>query len=128
MKRFFLVLFAAAFMLTGCGLGYRSGAYYPDDYHHHGDSRYYEDAAVVFIADSRYNINVRIDRDHYRVRTVRERDFWRNRNVGKVYDNMIVVSPGRHKITVRRRGRVLLDERVNVYAGEAKTIYLDYRY
>lgn len=127
MKRFFLILFAAAFMLTGCGLGYRSGGYYPEDPHHR-DSHYYQEAAVVFVADSRYNIDVRIDHERFRVKTVRDRDFWRNRNVRKTYNNMIIVSPGRHRITVRRRGRVIMEDRIYVYTGEAKAIYLNYLY
>lgn len=111
MKRIFLVLFAATLLLTGCGMGSR-----PADYRHH------EDSALILLADRHYSVDVSVDHHRYRVSTVKRSEFRNKRHYDRVTDNMIVVHPGVHKVTVRRRGRVVLEQRTYFRPGDTKTL------
>ena len=59
----------------------------------------------------------------YHIKTVREQDLNRKRNLKRAADNMIYVSPGSHKVMVRKNGRIVYDERVRVGSDETKLIY-----
>ena len=83
-----------------------------------------EDAALVFVDDSVYSIDVIIDGQRHYVKTVKERDLNRKRNLKHAADNMIYVSPGRHDIIVKSHGSILYDERINLRSDETKLIYL----
>ena len=113
MKRIFLALFAAALLLTGCGVG-----------SHTVVSGRPDEAAVVFFSNRSYSVDVKIDHNTYRVNTVKNSDFKKKRNIKKTADNMIVVSPGVHQVTVRRRGEVIHEQRIFVSAGDTKVITL----
>ena len=83
-----------------------------------------QDAAVVFLSNTSKRIDVSIDNQTYRVKTVRNSSFRSDRYYRKTAENAIVVRPGRHRVTVWRRGRVLMDRRINVYPGDMTAIYL----
>ncbi len=113
MKRILIALFAAALLLTGCGVG-----------SHTVVSGKPDEAAVIFFDDQAYAVDVRIDNNTYRVKTVKNSDYKKKRNIKKTADNMIVVRPGVHNVTVRRKGRVVLEQRIFVSAGDTKVINL----
>jgi len=114
MKRSFLILlFAAALLITGCGVG-----------SHTVVSGRADEAGLVVFADRSYPIDVTVDNQTYRVNTVKDNSYKNKRNIKKTADNMIVVSPGVHSVTVRSRGRVVLTQRIFVSAGDTKVLTL----
>lgn len=113
MKKYFLLLFAAALLLTGCGVG-----------SHTVVSGRADEAGVVFFADKAQPIEVTIDRNVYRVNTVKDSDFKSKRNIKRTAENMIVVTPGQHDVKVRLRGTTILTQKIFVSAGDTKVINL----
>lgn len=113
MKRFLLVLFASALMLTGCGVG-----------SHTVVSGRHDEAGVIVFASRSYPVEVTIDRTTYRVYTIKDTQYKRRRNIKKTAENMIIVRPGVHDVTVRHHGRRVLSQRIFVSAGDTKVITL----
>ena len=131
MKRI-LILLSAVLLISGCGVGHYSYDPYYSGYPSHSGSRHgsysthsrMQDAALVFMSNSSHRIDVSIDNMTYRVKTVRNSSFRSDRYYRKTVENAIAVRPGRHHVTVWRRGRVILDKRINVYPGDITAIYL----
>lgn len=113
MKKIFLTLFAAALMLTGCGVG-----------SHTVVSGKADEAGVIFFADRAQTIDVTIDKASYRVSTVQESQFKSKRNIKKTAENMIIVKPGQHDVKVRLKGQTILTQKIFVSAGDTKVINL----
>lgn len=113
MKKFFLTLFAAALMLTGCGVG-----------SHTVVSGRPDEAGVIFFADRTQPIEVTIDHETYHVNAIKDSDFKKKRNIKKTAENIIVVRPGTHDVKVRVKGRVILTQKIFVSAGDTKVINL----
>jgi len=112
MKKLILFL-SAALLLTGCGVGTHSVV-----------SGRPDEAGVIFFADKAQTIDVTIDKETYRVSTVRDSDFKRKRNIKKTAENMITVKPGQHDVSVRLKGRTILTQKIFVSAGDTKVINL----
>ena len=113
MKRIFVLLFAAALLLTGCGVGSQtvvSGR--PDE------------AGVVFFADRSYTVEVTVDQNTYQVSTVKDSEFKSKRSIKETVANTIYVTPGTHDVTVKSRGQVVLNQKIFVSAGDTKVIRL----
>ena len=116
MKKRLLTCFliaAVALMATSC-FTYKSASKYTPE----------EDAVLVFVDSHEYDIDVTVDRDRYHVKTVKEKDLNHKRNLKKAAENMIYVSPGRHDVLVRSRGKVLYEQRISVRVDETKLIKL----
>ena len=112
MKKLLLFL-SAALLLASCGVG-----------SHTVVSGRADEAGIVFFADKSLAIDVTIDKDTYRVNTVKDSDFKKKRNIKKTAENIIVVRPGAHDVMVRDRGRVILTQKIFVSAGDTKVINL----
>ena len=112
MKKLLIFLFAAA-LVVGCGVGNKTVVSGRPDM-----------AGVIFFDDSSYSIDVNIDGKSYRVNTVKDNDFKKKRNIRKTAENMIEVKPGSHEISVRRKGRTILTQKIFVSAGDTKVINL----
>lgn len=113
MKKFFLILFAAL-LVTSCGVG-----------SHSVSSGKADEAGLVFFADKSYTIEVTVDgKVTYKVDTVKDSDFKKKRNIKKTAENMITLKPGSHDVTVRRKGRKVLSQKIFVSAGDTKVINL----
>lgn len=113
MKKFFLTLFAAALMLTGCGVG-----------SHTVVSGRADEAGVIFFADRTQPIEVTIDRETFHVNAIKDSDFKKKRNIKKTAENMIIVKPGQHDVKVRLKGQTILTQKIFVSAGDTKVINL----
>ena len=109
----FFLIAAVALMATSC-FTYKSVPKYTPE----------EDAVLVFVDSHEYDIDVTVDRDRYHVKTVKEKDLNRKRNLKQAAENMIYVTPGRHDVLVRSRGKVLYEERISVRVDETKLIKL----
>ena len=112
MKRL-LILLSAVLLLAGCGTGSHSVASGKPDA-----------AGVVFFADREQSIRVTIDDQTYHVKTVKDSDYKKKRNIKKTSENMIVVKPGKHDVRVRLKGRTVLTQKIFVSAGDTKVINL----
>lgn len=112
MKRI-LILLSAVLLFAGCGTG-----------SHTVVSGKADEAGVVFFSDQTQAIDVTIDKNTYRVNTVKNSDFKKKRNIKKTADNMIVVKPGQHDVTVRYKGKTILTQKIFVSAGDTKVINL----
>ncbi|MBO4842716.1 MAG: hypothetical protein J5478_05020 [Bacteroidales bacterium] len=116
MKKTLLTCFliaVVALMATSCST-YKSASKYTPE----------EDAVLIFVDSHEYDIDVTVDRDRYHVKTVKEKDLNHKRNLKRAAENMIYVSPGRHDVLVRSRGKVLYEQRISVRVDETKLIKL----
>ena len=131
MKRF-LILLSAVLLVTGCGIGnyayepsYRPS--YPDSrhrHHSHSTASRNEVAGLAFFADRSKNIEVSVDHQHYRIKTLKYNASRSRHNFEKAIENTITVRPGMHYIRVWRNGRLLYDQRIYVYSNSVQSIYL----
>ena len=64
------------------------------------------------------------NKNQHHIKTVKEKDLDRKRNLKHAADNMIYVTPGSHQVTIKRNGRIVYDERIRLSADETKLIYL----
>ncbi|MBQ9397371.1 MAG: hypothetical protein IJU08_02620 [Bacteroidales bacterium] len=112
MKKLLLFL-SAALLLASCGVG-----------SHTVVSGRADEAGIVFFSDRTQTIDVTIDRDTYRVNTVKDSDFKSKRNIKRTAENMIVIKPGQHDVKVRLRGETILTQKIFVSAGDTKVINL----
>lgn len=130
MKRF-LILLSAVLLVTGCGVGYYSyepsyGHSYPDSRHRHHPSTVSrnESAGLAFFADRSKNIEVSVDHQRYRIKTLKYNANRNRRNFEKAIGNTIPVRPGMHNVRVWRNGRLLYDQRIYVYSNSVQPVYL----
>lgn len=112
MKRLLIFLFAAV-LAAGCGTG-----------SHTVVSGRPDDAGVVFMDDSSYAIDVNIDGKNYKVKTVKDVDYKKMRDIKRTAQNMIVIKPGNHTVKVRVKGQNVLTQKIFVSAGDTKVINL----
>ena len=138
MKRF-LILLSAVLLVTGCGVGHHGfvpgyvpgdetpyGDYYPGSRHHHSNSSYSRDgfSGLAFYAERSKNIEVSVDHQRYRIKTLKYNANRNRRNFEKAVENTIPVRPGVHNVQVRRNGRIIYDQRLYVSASGIVPIYL----
>ena len=83
-----------------------------------------EDAVIVCVASSSYAIDVTVDKNQYHIKTVKENDLNRKRNLKHAADNMIYLSPGSHKVVIKKSGKTIYDEKVYLSSDETKLIHL----
>ncbi|MBO4536359.1 MAG: hypothetical protein J5702_04045 [Bacteroidales bacterium] len=131
MKRL-LILLSAVLLVTGCGIGHY--AYEPSYGHSYPESRQRHPshstasrsdfAGLAFFAERSKNIEVSVDHRHYRIKTLKYNANRNRRNFEKAVENTIAVRPGRHYVRVWRNGRLIFDQRINVYANGVQSIYL----
>ena len=113
MKRFFLILCAAALLVAGCGVG-----------SHTVVSGRPDEAGLVFFADRSYSVAVTVDQNTYQVNTVKDSEFKSKRKIKETVANTIYLKPGAHDVTVKSRGQVILTQKIFVSAGDTKVINL----
>ena len=109
MKKLLIILFAAV-LVVGCGVGSNTVVSGKSD-----------QAGVIFFDNSSYGIDVTVD---YKVNTVKSSDFKKKRNIRRTAENMIEVKPGSHDVTVKRKGKTILTQKIFVSAGDTKVINL----
>lgn len=112
MKNLLIILFAAV-LVVGCGVGSNTVVSGKSD-----------QAGVIFFDNSSYGIDVTIDNKHYKVNTVKNSDFKKKRNIRRTAENMIEIKPGSHDVTVKRKGKTILTQKIFVSAGDTKVINL----
>ena len=71
---------------------------------------------------SDYKVN--IDGKNYKVKTVKEVDYKKMRDIKRTAQNMIVIKPGNHTVKVRVKGQNVLTQKIFVSAGDTKVINL----
>ena len=131
MKRF-LILLSAVLLVTGCGVGYYSyepsyGHTYPNSHHrHHPNSSVSRNelGGLACFADRSKNIEVSVDHQHFRIKTLKYNASRTRHNFEKAIGNTIPVRPGMHTVRVWRNGRLIYDQRVYIYSNDVKAVYL----
>lgn len=112
MKKFILAAIAAL-LLVGCGVGtYSVASGRPDE------------AAISFVAGSKYDIAVTIDDATYNVQTVKTSDYKANKNIKQTAKNTIYMAPGKHELTVKSKGQTVYAKTIFVSVGEHKVVEL----
>lgn len=112
MKRV-IILLSALLLVAGCGVG-----------SHTVVSGLADEAAVVFFSPRAMTVDVTVDDMDYRVNTVKDSEFKAKRNIKDTANNMIIVKPGTHEVTVRFNGATILNQKIFVSAGDTKVIKL----
>ena len=128
MKRF-LILLSAVLLVTGCGVGYYAyepsyGHSYPDSRHSRSTVHRNDFAGLAFYADRSKYIEVSVDRQYYRIKTLKYRANRNRRNFEKAIENTITVRPGTHYVRVWRNGRLLYEQRIYIRPNGVQAIYL----
>lgn len=112
MKKLFLIaIVTLVFFLSGCGV-YSVASGMEDK------------SALCFVSDQCYDIMVDVDGVAYKMQTVKQKSHRANRDVKRMADSQILLSPGRHQVTVVRDNRMLYAKEVFVSATEVKIIEL----
>lgn len=112
MKHFLIMLFGVLFV-TGCGVGSYSIS-----------SGSADESYLSFTCENRFEIYVTVDGKDYNVETVKTKQWKNKRNIKKTVQNTIVMSPGKHQITVKHRGVVLYSKQIFVSSREHRVIDL----
>lgn len=98
--------------LASCGSVYTVSGGNPDE------------AAVAFVADDDYDINVYIDNVKYERETIEQKGYRSNRNTKRIAKEKIVVSPGRHSVKVTKDDKVVYEKEIFISASEVRVIEL----
>ncbi len=115
MKKTIIILFCllTTAFFTACGVG-----------NYTVTSGIEDKAAVCFSAPSAYNIDVTIDGERFSTSTVKDIAHKTRRDIKKTAKNVIVTTPGRHKVEVTRDGQTLYSKEVMLSTGDTKIIEL----
>jgi hypothetical protein len=114
MKKLLLILFAAITLtFNSCGVGNYSIA-----------SGNADEASVCFTAAKKFDINVNIDGTTYDIQTIKEKQYKSRRNIKKTAQQEITLSPGRHKVIVKRDGAEIYNHEIFISNSEVKVIEL----
>lgn len=112
MKKLLLTIFAAiTLILSNCGT-------------YTVTSGVADEAAVCFIATEQYEITVNIDGTTYEKLTVKDKEHRAHRNVKKITEQQIILTPGRHNVKVMKEGVEIYNHEIFVSNSEVKIIRL----
>ena len=81
-------------------------------------------SAICIVADSSYLVELVVDGQKYSVETIREKTWRKDRSIKKTAKNHIVVTPGKHEVSVSRNGNTLYSKTIFVSTTETKFIEL----
>jgi hypothetical protein len=79
---------------------------------------------ISFVADKKLDITVTIDGQQYEVKTVKLKDYRKDRSIKKTAENTIVLNPGTYYVAVSLDGNEIYTQKIFVSAGENKVIEL----
>ena len=79
---------------------------------------------ISFVADKKQNITVAIDGQQYEVKTVKLKDYRKDRSLKRTVENTIEITPGQHDVKVTLDGSVIYTQKIFVSAGENKIVKL----
>ena len=79
---------------------------------------------ISFVADKKQNITVAIDGQQYEVKTVKLKDYRKDRSLKRTVENTIEITPGQHDVKVTLDGSVIYTQKIFVSAGENKVVEL----
>lgn len=83
-----------------------------------------DEASISFVTDKVQNIIVAIDGQQYEVKTVKLKDYRKDRSIKRTVENTIGVTPGTHEVKVTLNGKEVYTHKVFVSTGESKVIEL----
>lgn len=115
MKKIVLLIMASTMLaLAGCTTGVHSVA-----------SGNADECFVCFVSTEKpYDIAVTIDGTLFNLRTIEQQRFSARRDVRARSNELIVLAPGRHKVSVTRDGKEVYTKEIFVSATETKVIEL----
>ena len=109
-----MILFAAITLsLTNCGVGNYSVV-----------SGNADKASVCFVSTEKFDITVDIDGTTYEVKTIKDKQYKSRRNIKKTAQQEITLTPGRHKVIVKRDGAEIYNHEIFISNSEVKVIEL----
>lgn len=79
---------------------------------------------ISFVADKKQNITVAIDGQQYELKTVKLKDYRKDRSLKRTVENTIEITPGQHDVKVTLDGNVIYTQKIFVSAGENKVVEL----
>lgn len=112
MKKILIIAFLCVFMAS-CGVGSYSIT-----------TGLTDKSEISFVADKKLDITVTIDGQQYEVKTVKLKDYRKDRSIKKTAENTIVLNPGTYYVAVSLYGNEIYTQKIFVSAGENKVIEL----
>ena len=112
MKKILLIALLSVFMAS-CGVGSYSIT-----------TGLADKSEISFVADKKLDITVTIDGQQYEVKTVKLKDYRKDRSIKRTVENTIGVTPGTHEVKVTLNGKEVYTHKVFVSTGESKVIEL----
>ena len=109
-----LVHLVFALLLCSCGVGVYSVSSGKSD-----------DSTISFTDNTERTISITIDNAKTEtLKTVKQKDFQKARNIKKTSNNTLTLKPGKHNIKVLENDKILLEKVIFISAGEHKIIAL----
>lgn len=112
MKKYLLIILSV-FFLASCGVGTTSVT-----------SGVAEKASLVVLASKKSDIVVTVDGNEFNVETVKQSKFKKDRDLKKISENIINVTPGQHQVVVTQNGLQVYSKKVFLSNGETRIIEL----
>lgn len=113
MKKYILFLITA-FSLANCGVGVYSVSSGKADNGNISFTDSIERDIVVIIDDTQSEP----------LKTVKQKDYQKSRNIKKTAHNTLMIETGSHTIQVSENGKIILEQKIYITAGEHKIIAL----
>lgn len=83
-----------------------------------------DECAVSFTSATPANIEVWIDGQVYRVKSVRDKAYKTDRKIKETVQNTIILTPGTHNVSVNADGRTVYSKKLFISASEHRIIEL----
>ena len=113
MKKYILFLITA-FSLASCGVGVYSVS-----------SGKTDEGNISFTDSIERDIVVIVDNTPSEpLKAVKQKDYQKSRNIKKTSNNTLVIKTGSHTIQVYENGKIILEKKIFISAGEHKIIAL----
>ena len=113
MKKFVVILFAAALFLTSCGVGSYTVVSGKED-----------KCILSFTSQKTTPITVQVDGKTYNVQSVADNAYKTRRNIKQTAENSIVMTPGTHDVTVFQNGAQVYSKKLFISNSEHRVIEL----
>lgn len=112
MKKLFFIVFTAL-MMTSCGVGSYTIS-----------SGKADEGALSFTSNKTADIIVTVDDAVYKIKSVKEVAFKKDRKIKKTARNTIKVAPGTHEVKVVCGEEIIFSKKVFISASEHKVVEL----
>lgn len=112
MKKYLLIILSVLFFAS-CGVGTSTVT-----------SGVADKAGLVVVASEKSDVVVTVDGTNFNVKTVKQKDFKKDRDIKKTSENTVTVTPGQHQVVITKKGVEVFSKKLFISNGETRIIEL----